>query len=81
VIVSTLEDKIELTDGFDEAQRGPDHRGRGTVAVDSPLERAGFEPSVPGASGFDFAREVRGRLFPEGGRIRTTGPSRADLRA
>jgi len=28
VIVSTLEDKIELTDGFDEAQRGPDHRGR-----------------------------------------------------
>jgi hypothetical protein len=27
------------------------------------VERAGFEPSVPGESGFDFAREVRGRLF------------------
>jgi hypothetical protein len=32
-------------------------------ATDSPLERAGFKPSVPGESGFDFAREVRGRLF------------------
>ena len=28
---------------------------------DSLLERAGFEPSAPGESGFDFAREVRGR--------------------
>ena len=28
--------------------------------MDSPLERAGFEPSVPGVSGFDFAPEVRG---------------------
>jgi len=26
-------------------------------ATDSPLEGAGFEPSVPGASGFGFARE------------------------
>jgi hypothetical protein len=42
---------------------------------DSPLERAGFEPSVPGESGFDFAREVRGRLFAGGRRIRTPGPS------
>jgi hypothetical protein len=41
---------------------------------DSPLERAGFEPSVPGESGFDFAREVRGRLFAGGRRIRTLGP-------
>ena len=32
--------------------------------ADSPLERAGFEPSVPGVSGFDFAREVRGRFEP-----------------
>jgi hypothetical protein len=30
-------------------------------------------PSVPGESGFDFAREVRGRLFAGGGRIRTFG--------
>ena len=29
--------------------------------ADSPLEGAGFEPAVPGESGFDFAREVRGR--------------------
>jgi hypothetical protein len=41
----------------------------------SPLERAGFEPSVPGESGFDFAREVRGRLFAGGKRIRTVRPS------
>jgi hypothetical protein len=40
---------------------------------DSPLERAGFEPSVPGESGFDFAREVRGRLFAGGRWIRTIG--------
>ena len=39
---------------------------------DSPLERAGFEPSVPGESGFDFAREVRGRLFAGGRWIRTS---------
>src|SRR6516165_10167223 len=43
-------------------------------ATDSPLERAGFEPSVPGESGFDFAREVRGRLFAGGRWIRTLGP-------
>jgi len=29
--------------------------------VDSPLEGTGFEPAVPGESGFDFAREVRDR--------------------
>ena len=42
--------------------------------ADSPLERAGFEPSVPGESGFDFASEVRGRLFAGGKWIRTIGP-------
>jgi hypothetical protein len=41
--------------------------------ADSLLERAGFEPSVPGESGFDFAREVRARLFAGGERIRTFG--------
>jgi hypothetical protein len=48
--------------------------------VDSPLERAGFEPSVPGESGFDFAREVRGRLFAGGSWIRTFGSARDRLR-
>src|SRR5271167_4966663 len=46
--------------------------------ADSPLERAGFEPSVPGESGFDFAREVRGRLFAGGSGIRTFGTSRKE---
>jgi hypothetical protein len=50
---------------------GPPLRNR--WFADSPLERAGFEPSVPGESGFDFAREVRGRLFAVGERIRTFG--------
>src|SRR6516225_6879746 len=37
--------------------RSPTYRS----SSDSPLEGAGFEPAVPGESGFDFAREVRGR--------------------
>ena len=45
-----------------------------------PLERAGFEPSVPGESGFVFAREVRGRLFAGGNWIRTFGSARDRLR-
>ena len=45
--------------------------------MDSLLERAGFEPSVPGESGFEFAREVRGRLFAGGNGIRTIGPAPA----
>ena len=49
--------------------------------ADSPLERAGFEPSVPGESGFDFAREVRGRLFAGGRRIRTIGSAKAAIAA
>jgi len=46
-------------------------------------EGDGFEPSVPGESGFDFAREVRGRLFAGGKRIRdsiTGGNRERDLR-
>ena len=35
--------------------------GRDRKFADSLLEGAGFEPAVPGESGFDFAREVRGR--------------------
>ena len=34
-------------------------------------EGDGFEPPVPGESGFDFAREVRGRLFAGAEWIRT----------
>jgi hypothetical protein len=50
----------------------------GTGETDSVAERAGFEPSVPGESGFDFAREVRGRLFAGGRRIRTVSPPETD---
>ena len=54
----------------------PESALRNQKFADSPLERAGFEPSVPGESGFDFAREVRGRLFAGERRIRTLGSSR-----
>jgi hypothetical protein len=50
------------------------------ISCDSPLERAGFEPLVPGESGFDFAREVRGRLFAGERWIRNLGSGREGLR-
>jgi hypothetical protein len=51
--------------------RSGDHRSH-----DSSLEGDGFEPPVPGESGFDFAREVRGRLFAGAEWIRTSGSAR-----
>jgi hypothetical protein len=64
--------------------------GTESFAKDSPLERAGIEPSVPGESGFGFAREgpnvrisslqrrVERSPFPRPGHLREPGPDGGD---
>jgi hypothetical protein len=52
---------IKMTVRFWQMRRISDYRSAeavwGKFAADSPVEGDGFEPSVPGESGFGFARE------------------------